>query len=530
MNVVALPRYFVDQGLAEIVVVVFLENNHGKWLADMLFGQLQTRIKRSTLLGMDSLLTEFEQINRKSGCVQGYAVNPLSCVEFVAVLEYLGYETSPPKDFGFVKRDIHFSAACRPGAKDRMPAELRNLIGESLPSEPGMVRLCSDTTATCAQNELPYEKRYLDVPAVAHNTLDSRRRHVQSRSFRADRIEDLHVPLVVPIDKEYAASGSGVVSNRNMVHVGYNGLHFRKLKVCPELHNVNDPSVKEAWPPGLLTLKMSELEEPVAGSESSKCALLIWVVRRPVSRFHTPREIRAKYPPQNMLNAQYKRPPRSKRDWEPTATYSEPPFPISPETSAHSALCELQASHTAISESVNILDVIKLIYKNMRDRHGFTDPWFQNSATRPSDETIEQYLKELAVFKERETGHPSAPITIRNAFNKDRIVLEEVERRLRDAGAGSSVATTSASRNASVTKHKLQMSKVLFEEASPRPGRLDRYTALVEKDHERYAKELKHFKEVVQRKFDEEHGLLPVSNQGSGVSVDGGFADEDNGD
>lgn len=62
---VALPQYIVDQGLADVVLIVFLENNHGKWLADMLFGQLQTKRRKTTLLGTDCLLKEFESIKRK---------------------------------------------------------------------------------------------------------------------------------------------------------------------------------------------------------------------------------------------------------------------------------------------------------------------------------------------------------------------------------------------------------------------------------------------------------------------------------
>lgn len=72
----------------------------------MLFEQLQTRRRRSTILGIDSLLNEFESINQNCGQVRGFAMNALSCVDFVSVLESLAYETSPPKDFGFAKKKI----------------------------------------------------------------------------------------------------------------------------------------------------------------------------------------------------------------------------------------------------------------------------------------------------------------------------------------------------------------------------------------------------------------------------------------
>ena len=83
LSAVALPQYFVDQGLADIVLVVFLENNHGKWLADMIFGQFQIRKRNSLILSVDSLLEEFEKINRPSGGhIRGYALNPLASIDF----------------------------------------------------------------------------------------------------------------------------------------------------------------------------------------------------------------------------------------------------------------------------------------------------------------------------------------------------------------------------------------------------------------------------------------------------------------
>lgn len=50
LTTIVLPQYLVGQGLAEIALIVFLENNHGNWLADLLFGQLQTRRRRCTVL------------------------------------------------------------------------------------------------------------------------------------------------------------------------------------------------------------------------------------------------------------------------------------------------------------------------------------------------------------------------------------------------------------------------------------------------------------------------------------------------
>lgn len=156
LTTISLPQYIVDQGLADVAIVVFLENNHGKFLVDMLFGQVQTRRKRSTVLGMDALLAEFQSMRRKGGSTQGFAVNPLSCVDFSVVLESLGYETKPPKDFGFVKRNIHFATACSAGAIHRLPSKLRYIIGEMLPVDEGMVRICTEPPSYRPQKELHF--------------------------------------------------------------------------------------------------------------------------------------------------------------------------------------------------------------------------------------------------------------------------------------------------------------------------------------------------------------------------------------
>ena len=143
LTATALPQCFVDQGLCNIFLMIYLENNHGKRLADMLFGQLQTRRIRSTLLSIDDLLSAFEKINRKFGKVQSFVINPLSSIDFFTVLETLGYQTKPPPPFGFNKRNTHFSAACRPGAKKGLPVELQTVFGDMLPNDPGIVRVSS---------------------------------------------------------------------------------------------------------------------------------------------------------------------------------------------------------------------------------------------------------------------------------------------------------------------------------------------------------------------------------------------------
>ena len=75
LSSIVLPQYMVDQGLADIIIVVFLENNHGKWLADMLYGHWQTRPRSSTLLSVDDLLSELEAVRCRGGKVHGFAAN-----------------------------------------------------------------------------------------------------------------------------------------------------------------------------------------------------------------------------------------------------------------------------------------------------------------------------------------------------------------------------------------------------------------------------------------------------------------------
>lgn len=499
LTTIALPQYMVDQGLADVVVIVYLENNHGKWLADMMFGQLQIRRRRSTIIGIDALLSEFESINRNDGGIQGFAVNPLSSVDFGEVFSSLGYETKPPKDFCFVKRNIHFASACASGARERLPVELQKLMGEMLPEEEGVVRICSDPPSGCRQEELHFESRYFDVPATC---LKASSLQHDARALASDFSE---APLIIPVEKCYAPSGPGVVNYRNMIHVGYNGFEFRNLKAYPELHHRDDPLVKEAWPPGLLDPTVGAGgAEPVSGTESRKCAPENWVLRRPVSRFATDGNIVARYPPRNMLNAKFKCSPRERGSLVPVQTYEEPPFPLKFEskgrTSAFLALSNLNGECTDLYKSPSVLDVLRCIYRSMGDREGMADPWLQRRASHLSAATIAKYREGVKLFNERERGHPRAPKTLRQLFKEDPSIREKVTRDRNDpSGETQETAAKVVVR--------------LFDEAMITPGALERFEHQVEKDVERYAKELKHFKEVSQRKFDEEHGLLPLQSQ-----------------
>lgn len=192
----------------------------------------------------------------------GFAVNPLGGIEFAEVFASLGYETKPPKDFGFIKRNIHFSGACAVGAKQRISIDLQVLLGSALPDEPGMVRVCENPPIDRPQSELPYGERYFDVPAA---------RFPQSADKgRQASVVRTPAPLVVPMDREYSPSGNGVVSNRTAHHVGFNGYGFRKLGAFPELRNSSSQLVRRAWPPGLIEPYGSGSGggDPVYGSES----------------------------------------------------------------------------------------------------------------------------------------------------------------------------------------------------------------------------------------------------------------------
>lgn len=55
---------------------------------------------------------------------------------------------------------------------------------------------------------------------------------------------------------------------------------------------------------------------------------------------------------------------------------------------------------------------------------------------------------------------------------------------------------------------KTKLLAKLFDEAEKRPGGLDRFLHQVERDHERYSKEMKEFRRKLEE-FDRDHGLLP---------------------
>lgn len=178
----------------------------------------------------------------------GFAVNHLSGVAFAEEFAALGYETKPPKDFGFTKRNIHFAAACLPGAKQRLPVELKRILGPAIPDKPGMVRLCSNPPSGKAQSEICYEDCYSDVPAVNISRIGPESVGIQPvvgiASVGDGSSDAIVVPLVVEMDKPYTPSGKGVVSHRTAHHVGHNGYEFCKLNAFPELRNSSSELVR----------------------------------------------------------------------------------------------------------------------------------------------------------------------------------------------------------------------------------------------------------------------------------------------
>lgn len=471
----------------------------------MLFGQWQTRRRRKTLLSIDDLLSEFENV--KGSDVHGFAVNPLSSVEFPSVFEGLGYETKPPKGFGFTKRNIHFAAACRQTAKQRLCCDLQRIMGPALPNEEGMVRISSSPPTSQNQNELRYEERYWDVPAARtredHTPVVQPAGQSRCNGNSSTSIESNPVPLVVALDKPFSASGQGLVSHRTAEHVGFNGIEFRHSNGYPEMRNDSSRLVGQAWPRSILQrYSTSESEEPVYGVESVKCAPENWVVRRPVGHFGTcEQDWKARYPPRNLLNAKFGQGPRVEHPWVPTKTYNEPPFPIMKGRAAETAMKKVAMAHSDITKPFNVLQLLRAVFECMNDREQVRDPWLQRRATIPSREALLQYQNQLQTYIQRGTEEPSGVMTLRQAFKKDAEIANQATRILQERGES---VSNKVLRSAVIAK--------LFAEASSKPGGLDRFLHAVERDHERYAEELKVFKETV-KQFDREHGLLPVEDE-----------------
>lgn len=148
-----------------------------------------------------------------------------------------------------------------------------------------------------------------------------------------------------------------------------------------------------------------------------------------------------------------------------------------------------------LGNSMHVLDLLRATFLHMGDREGITDPWMQRRVTAPDPTTLETYKNDLQIYIERYRNEPSPPQTIRQVFKKDATVLQQVGQMVGENAEGSRGAHT-------------KLIGKLFDEAEKKPGGLDRFQHQVERDLERYAREMKEFKKGL-RKFDEEHNLLP---------------------
>lgn len=272
-------------GACRSCFIVFLENNHGNWLADILFGQFQLGKRSSIILRVDQLLQEFESINiPKHGPVKGFCLNLLSSVDFVYIFEGLGYETKPPKDFGFDNRDIHFAVACGPGVERRMDAEVLELFPNALSDHEGMVRVFTNPPSRVPNEFRKFEDRWADVPAAAL---------FSSSKIALKPIElKQEAPLVVSLEQDFVVTGKCVVSKKTAEHVGYNGLCFLDKAAFLEMRAMVAEAVKEAWPENLLRAGPPGFE-----LESIKWPPDNWILRRSLAHYKVGSCLRPSYPP-----------------------------------------------------------------------------------------------------------------------------------------------------------------------------------------------------------------------------------------
>lgn len=205
----------------------------------------------------------------------------------------------------------------------------------------------------------------------------------------------------------------------------------------------------------------------------------------------------ARYPPRNVLNAKHGKGPRDALPWIPTATHNEPPFPIMEGKSAFQGMKNFSENNRDRSKTINVLDLLRSVYELLGNREDVLDPWLQRRATKQSPEALQKYHNKQQIFQERFQGELKAPMTLRQVFKNDKEVGVRVSRVLQERGQP---ASNSSKRTA--------VYSALFDEKSNRPGAMDRVIHLVDKDHERYANDLKVFNQKLER-YDRDHGLLP---------------------
>lgn len=77
----------------------------------------------------------------------------------------MGYRTKLDEVFGFLRRNVNFTRAAKPGFLDIIDVGYASLIGGILPVLARMVRVPSITPSNRNPVDLPLYERYIDVPA-----------------------------------------------------------------------------------------------------------------------------------------------------------------------------------------------------------------------------------------------------------------------------------------------------------------------------------------------------------------------------
>lgn len=136
--------------------------------------------------------------------------------------------------------------------------------------------------------------------------------------------------------------------------------------------------------------------------------------------------------------------------------------------------------------SLCVLNVLAAVFEDMGDRDSVGDPFLQLQVTRPPSHAIKRDKDIVKVNKKRLKGCPAAAKRLCSVFKGGETVKGRVAE---DMLKGN-------------TETADKIGSRLFSEAESTPGGLSRFKALVEKDIERFAYELKLFKETKERDFD----------------------------
>lgn len=485
---VALAQHFIDQGLCEVTLILYLENCHGKWISDSLFGQAQTRLDRTTVVSVDGLLNLFEAVMRKDGGTStGHAINPLACINFVSALSSLGYEVSPHPDLRWEDRNVHCVASFTPSGRENLSPELSRCVGDLLPTEEGMVRLSFTPPDGKSMDTRIFEERSIDVPAArVRRNVHSNGAELGSSSMVARR------PFLVALDQPYAASVGGVVSHSLAVAVGHNGWHFRHKRGTAELTSLSSDLARHAWPGDM---HKRTVREPVPESGIRKVAPSAWIARRTVqSILKDIGRLVSRYQPVNLCNAIRRQGPRDLAGCVAATSFEKPPFPLIEGTCAYVAMQRFRdwVKKQGPFATISMLDCLRFVFAEMGDRRSNCDEYVQNRATEPSLEALEEYRVKLRQSRSRRRGYPVGIRTVKQFFKSNAAVKDRVNRII----------------SAGDTRTKPMIFDDLYVQA--KADELLKFKDMVEEDEKRFANELETFKER-QKQFDQANGLAPVT-------------------